>query len=96
MIIASVGNPSDSSQIPNNCNTVQICDPVLLLVQSLLLFLKILRRILLVVGTVVEPFIAAWDLAAIEHTGHFEHTMVVVEALSFDCIAAVVQTTVVV
>ena len=43
-----------------------------------------------------EPSIAAWDLAAAEHIGKLEHTVAVVEALSFDCIVVVAQIMVVV
>ena len=90
MNTASVGNLSDSVQIPHNCNIGLIHDLVLLLFLSLLLFLEILYEILHVAGTAVEPFVVAWDSTAGEHTVQLEHTTTAVEALSFDCTTVVV------
>ena len=68
MITASVASPSCNSQIPHNYNTRLICDLILLLFQSLLLFLRILYEILLVADSVAEPLVVVGDLATVEHT----------------------------
>ena len=54
MNTASVGNLSGNVQIPHNCNIGQVRDLVLLL----------LLRIILAIGTVVEPTVAVGDSVA--------------------------------
>ena len=91
MITTSVGNPFGSVQIPHNYNTWLIHDLVLLLFQSLLIFLGILREIHPVVDTTAEPSIAAGDSDVVEHTVQLEHNFVVAEESPSNCTATATQ-----
>ena len=92
MSTTSVESPSGSVQITHNYNTRLIHDVILLLFQSLLLFLRILREILPVADTTADPFAAAGDSTAAEHSALLEHIVAVVEPSTSDYTVAVMQT----
>ena len=91
MNTASVGNIFGNVQTPHNFNIGLVRDLILLLFQSLLLFLKILYEILLVVGTMIDPYVAAGDSATAKHTVQLEHAVVMAEASPYDCTTAMAQ-----
>ena len=72
-----------------------MCDLIPLLVQSLLLCLKILRGILLAMGTTAELPNVARDLVVAEQSALLEHIVVALGPSTFDYMAATVRTLVV-
>ena len=93
-IAISVGSPSSSAQICHNYNTGLIYDLILLLLQILLLFLRILYEILLVADTVAEPIAMEGESATAGLSELPKHIVAAAEPLTSDYTMVMVRTVV--